>query len=188
MKVAIYARVSTSDQTVNPQLDSLRDYVSRRGYEIFQEYIDAGVSGSKESRPALNQLMKDARDLKFKAVIVFRFDRFARSTSHLWKALEEFMHLKIDFISVSEQLDTGSPLGKAMFTMISAMAQLEKDIMVERIRSGIKSAKSRGVHCGRPASAPNSRIKELLAQGMPIKQIAKKLRVGIGTIYRAKAS
>src|SRR4051794_7610907 len=116
MKVAIYARVSTSDQTTDLQLDSIREFSKARGFTIIGEYVDEGVSGATESRPALNKLMEDARKRKFDAVLVWKFDRFARSTRHLLSALDQFRCLGIEFLSYSENLDTSSAMGKAVFT------------------------------------------------------------------------
>jgi len=134
-RIAIYARVSTNDQSTDPQLLDLRRYVADRSWESFKEYVDEGVSGTKDSRPALNQLMDDARKKKFDVVLVWRFDRFARSTRHLINALEEFKNLGIDFVSYQENIDTSSPLGSAIFTIISAVAQLERDIIAERVKA-----------------------------------------------------
>ncbi len=117
-RIAIYARVSTAEQSTDSQLLDLRRYVSDRGWQIFKEYCDNGISGSKDSRPALNELMNDAKKRRFDAVLVWRFDRYARSTAHLLNSLEEFKSLGIDFCSFQENIDTGSPLGAAIFTII----------------------------------------------------------------------
>jgi len=134
-KVAIYARVSTSEQSTDSQLLDLRRYVRERGWHLYREYTDNGVSGTKDSRPALNELMNDAKKRRFDVVLVWRFDRFARSTKHLILALEEFKNLGIDFVSYQENIDTSSPLGSAIFTIISAVAQLERDIIAERVKA-----------------------------------------------------
>ena len=125
-RVALHARISTSDQTTESQLLDLRRYVQDRGWQVFQEYTDNGISGTKDNRPALNRLVDDARKRRFDVVLVWRFDRFARSTKHLILALEEFRNLGIDFVSYQENIDTSSPLGGAIFTIISAVAQLER--------------------------------------------------------------
>jgi len=117
-RVAIYCRVSTLDQSTDNQLFDLRRYVRERGWDIFKEYVDEGISGTKDSRPALNELMNDAKKRRFDMVLVWRFDRFARSTKHLILALEEFKNLGIDFVSYQENIDTSSPLGSAIFTII----------------------------------------------------------------------
>ena len=154
-KVAVYARVSTLDQSTDSQLLDLRRYVSDRGWQIYQEYVDEGVSGTKERRPALNELMNDAKKRRFDGVLVWRFDRFARSTKHLILALEEFRNLGIDFVSYQENIDTSSPLGGAIFTIISAVAQLERDIIAERVRAGLRRARANGKQLGRPAVKVN---------------------------------
>ncbi len=137
-RVALYARVSTTDQSTDSQLLDLRRYVSERGWNSFKEYVDEGISGTKDSRPALNVLMNDAKKRRFDVVLVWRFDRFARSTKHLILALEEFRNLGIDFVSYQENIDTSSPLGSAIFTIISAVAQLERDIIAERVKAGLR--------------------------------------------------
>lgn len=150
MKTAIYCRVSTDTQDVGMQLHSLREYCQARKFEIFKEYVDQGISGTKDSRPALNCLMDDARKRRFDAIVVYRFDRFARSSRHLIQALEEFKSLGIEFISFQENIDTSSPLGKAIFVIVGAMGELERNIIVERVKSGLKAARSKGTRLGRP--------------------------------------
>src|SRR5688500_4109602 len=124
-RVAVYERVSTTDQNVGMQDADLKRYCEQRGLEVFKVYCDKGISGTKDKRPALDQLMNDARKRKFDVVLVWRFDRFARSSKHLITALEEFRHCGIEFISYQENLDTSSPMGKAKFSIIAAMAELE---------------------------------------------------------------
>ncbi len=153
-RVAIYCRVSTLDQSTDSQLLDLRRYVRERGWELFKEYTDNGISGTTDSRPALNELMDDAKKRKFDAVLVWRFDRFARSTRHLILALGEFNNLGIDFVSYQENIDTSSPLGSAIFTIISAVAQLERDIIAERVKAGLRRAVEAGKQLGRPNGHP----------------------------------
>ena len=185
-RIAIYARVSTSDQSTDSQLLDLRRYVSDRGWQTYQEYCDNGISGTKDSRPALNELMNDAKKRRFDVVLVWRFDRFARSTRHLINALEEFKNLKIDFVSYQENIDTSSPLGGAIFTIISAVAQLERDIIAERVKAGLRKAKASGRKLGRPrVPVDATRIAHLRAQGRSWAEISKKLGVGKGTVQRA---
>src|ERR1700686_923097 len=117
MRIGIYARVSTKDQSCELQVRDLRAYCAARGFDLVREYIDVGQSGAKDSRPELDKLMNDARKRQFDGILVWRFDRFARSTKHLITALEELHHLGIEFISYQENIDSGSPLGKAMFTI-----------------------------------------------------------------------
>ena len=149
-KVAVYVRVSTKDQSVDMQLNDLERYSRERGLDVFKVYEDNGVSGTKETRPALNELMDHAKKKRFDMVLVWRFDRFARSTKHLVTALHEFRHLGIDFISFQENIDTSSPLGEAIFTIISAMSTLERDIIAERVKGGLRKAKAKGKRLGRP--------------------------------------
>ncbi len=185
-RVAIYARVSTTDQSTESQLLDLRRYVSDRGWQTYQEYCDNGISGTKDSRPALNELMNDAKKRKFDVALVWRFDRFARSTRHLINALEEFKNLKIDFVSYQENIDTSSPLGGAIFTIISAVAQLERDIIAERVKAGLRKAKANGRKLGRPRVAVDAtRIAYLRAQRRSWAEISRQLGIGKGTAQRA---
>ena len=151
-RVSLYARVSTlHDQNPEMQLRELREYAQRRGWEITAEYVDRGISGSKDSRPELNRLMADAHRRSFDAVVVWRFDRFARSVSHLLRALETFKALGVEFVSLSEQVDTTTPTGKMIFTVLGAVAELERSLIVERVRAGVRNAKAKGERLGRPS-------------------------------------
>lgn len=188
-RVAIYARVSTSDQSTESQLLDLRRYVRERGWLLFNEYCDNGISGTKDSRPALNELMNDAKKRRFDTVLVWRFDRFARSTKHLILALEEFRNLGIDFISYQENIDTSSPLGSAIFTIISAVAQLERDIIAERVKAGLRRAKENGKKLGRPIGSRvthkhTERAKKLHGEGQSLRQIARALGISKSTVQR----
>ncbi len=148
MKVCLYGRVSTGDQDPELlQLVPLRAHAAQRGWEVTGEFVDQGVSGAKERRPALDRLMKGAWTGQFHAVIVWRFDRFARSTKHLVTALETFRSIHVGFVSLQEQFDTSTPIGQAMFTIIGAMAQLERDIR-ERLKAGLERARARGTRLG----------------------------------------
>ena len=185
-RIAIYARVSTSDQSTEPQLLDLRRYVLDRGWTSYREYQDEGISGTKDSRPALDELMNDARKRRFDVVLVWRFDRFARSTRHLINALEEFKNLSIDFVSYQENIDTSSPLGSAIFTIISAVAQLERDIIASRVKAGLRRAKENGKKLGRPRVAVDvTRIAALRAQGHSWTEVSRELGIGKGTAQRA---
>jgi DNA invertase Pin-like site-specific DNA recombinase len=183
MRIGIYARVSTKDQSCEMQIRDLRAYCAARGFDLAGEYVDVGQSGAKDSRPELNKLMDDARKRQFDAIVVWRFDRFARSTKHLLLALEEFRSLGIQFISYQENIDTSSALGQALFTIVSAVAQLERDLIRERVTAGIRNARANGKQLGRPKSTVDrERILELKAQGHSLRQIAEKLGVGYGTV------
>lgn len=147
-------RVSTASQKPDSQKDGLYAYAGRAGLIIVSEYLDIAVSGRKEGRPQLNDLMKASRNYEFDCVLVWKFDRFARSVAHLLRALEEFNHLGIRFISVQDQVDTKTPMGKAMFTIIGAMAELESSLIGERVKAGMAAAKARGKKPGRPETPP----------------------------------
>jgi DNA invertase Pin-like site-specific DNA recombinase len=183
MRIVIYARVSTKDQSCDLQLRDLRTYCAARGFSLEREYVDVGESGAKDSRPQLNELMAAARKRHFDAVIVWRFDRFARSTKHLLLALEEFRSLGIQFISYQENIDTSSPLGQALFTIVSAVAQLERDLIRERVSAGIRNARASGKQLGRPRRVvSHDEVRRLRAGGASLRQIAQKLGVGYGTV------
>jgi len=185
-RVALYARVSTTDQSTDSQLLDLRRYVSERGWHVFREYCDNGISGTKDNRPALNQLMDDAKKRRFDVLLVWRFDRFARSTKHLILALEEFRNLGVDFVSYQENIDTSSPLGSAIFTIISAVAQLERDIIAERVKAGLRRAVEGGKRLGRPngTSLDVEAIYRLRSEGLSLMRIAKALKTSKSSIAR----
>ena len=183
VRTFLYLRVSTADQKPDLQYDGLRSYAERAGFMIVGEYLDTAVSGRKQGRPQLDALMKAARNYECDCVLVWKFDRFARSTRHLLTALEEFDHLGIRFVSVQDQVDTSSPMGKAMFTIIGAMAELESSLISERVTAGMAAAKSRGKHVGRPRTPMHfvDRI-EMLARttDLSVRQIYKELKGNVG--------
>ena len=152
-RVALYARVSTSNGNQDPelQISELREYVTRRGWEIAEIYTDNGVSGSKDSRPALNRLMADAGQRKFDTVLVWKLDRFGRSLRHLINALAELEARGIAFVSLRDNLDLGTPSGRLMFQIIGAMAEFERALIQERVKAGLRHARSKGERLGRPA-------------------------------------
>lgn len=177
-RTALYLRVSTADQKPDLQYDGLRGYAERSGLVIVGDYCDVAVSGRHEGRPQLNALMTATRRHEFDCVLVWKFDRFARNTRHLLVALEEFRHLGVRFISVQDQIDTDSPAGRAMFTMIGAMAELESALISERVTAGMKAARVRGKHLGRPPIRRSvvTEIEELAAStSFSIRQIHEKI-------------
>jgi DNA invertase Pin-like site-specific DNA recombinase len=187
-RVAIYARVSTTNhgQDVGLQTRELKQFAEVRGWTVAGEYIDAGVSGAKDSRPELNRLMADAHKRHFDIVCVWRFDRFARSVSHLLRALETFKALGIDFVSYSEQMDTSTPAGKMVFTVLGAVAELERSLIVERVRAGLRNARAKGKRLGRPrVSVDAARIASLRASGLSWPKIAAQVGASVGTVYEA---
>jgi DNA invertase Pin-like site-specific DNA recombinase len=186
-RAAIYARISTTNhgQDATLQTRDLEQFASVRGWNVAGVYVDQGVSGSKDSRPELNRLMADAHRRRFDVVCVWRFDRFARSVSHLLRALETFKALGIDFVSFSEQMDTSTPAGKMVFTVLGAVAELERSLIVERVRAGLRNARAKGKRLGRPRVAVDaSRIGRLRAQGLSWASIGAELGVGEGTVRR----
>jgi len=179
-RVALYARVSTKNNGQDPetQLIALREYASHRGFEIIDEYVDVGISGAKDRRPELDRLMRDARRRKIDAVLVARFDRFARSTKHLVLALEEFQSLGIDFVSLNESVDTSTPMGKMIYTVIGAVAELERSLIRERVMMGLDRARRQGKKLGRPRTlVDRERVSSLRAAGFSFRQIATELRI-----------
>ncbi len=188
-RVALYARVSTlNNQDPEMQLAELREYAGRRGWQIVEEFTDQGVSGSKESRPALNRLMSDACRRRFDAVLVWKIDRFGRSLKHLVNALAELAALGVAFVSLRDNLDLSTPSGRLMFQIIGAMAEFERALIQERVRSGIRNARAKGKRLGRPRVVVDaSRIAVLRARGDSWSQVQAKLRVSKGTAQRAFA-
>jgi len=188
MRAAIYARVSTSNNGQDPcvQTRELAEFCERRGWTILPEYVDVGISGTKEKRPALDRLMADAHKRRFDVVVVWRFDRFARSVSHLLRALETFQALGIEFVSLSEQMDTSTPTGKMVFTVLGAVAELERSLIVERVKAGLRNARAKGKRLGRPQKVVDPmRVARLRQTGLSWAAVAKQLGVGVATVYRA---
>lgn len=188
-RAAIYARVSTRDQDPGMQLEDLRRYAGSRGWKIAAEHVDHGVSGARESRPELDRLMEAVRKRQVDLVLVWRFDRFARSTSHLLRALEEFRALGVDFVSYQENVDTSTPLGQALFTIVAAVAQLERDIIRERVKAGVERARINGKALGRPRAAFDLEEAKRLAAvpGYGLRDIADRMKVSHTTVRRELA-
>ena len=187
--VALYARVSTlNDQDPEMQLAELREYASRRGWQVSDEYIDQGISGSNESRPALNRLMADAYRRRFDAILVWKIDRFGRSLKHLVNALAELAALGVAFVSFRDNLDLSTPSGRLMFQIIGAMAEFERALIQERVRAGLRNARNKGRRLGRPRVIVDaSRIALLREQGRSWSQITAEMSIGKGTAQRAFA-
>lgn len=191
-RTALYARISTSNNGQSPemQLRELREYCERRGFTVAGEYVDTGISGAKDRRPELDRLMSDAHKRRFDMVAVWKFDRFARSVSHLLRALDTFRVLGIEFVSLSESLDTATPAGRMVFTVLGAVAELERSLIAERVRAGLRNARAKGKRLGRPRAVVDcARIAHLRAEGLSWAKIAVQLGIGEGTVYRlAQAS
>ncbi len=189
-RVALYARVSTDKHGQDPelQLTELREYSRRRGWQICGEYVDRGISGSRENRPGLDRLLTACRRRQVDTVIVYRYDRFARSLRQLVNALEEFRSLGIDFVSLHEGVDTSTANGRLVFGIFASIAEFERDLIGERVKAGMNHARNKGIRLGRPRQyVDGSRIAALRSQGASWRAIATELGVGVGTAYRAAA-
>jgi DNA invertase Pin-like site-specific DNA recombinase len=184
-RAALYTRVSTIDQNPETQGIELRQFAQQRGYEIVHEYVDHGVSGTKVRRPALDQLLKDANRHKFDAVLVWSCDRLARSTKHFLQVLDELSELGIQFLSKREALDTEGPLGRAILVIISAIAELEKSLIVERVRAGMRRAKLEGRRIGRtPLDVDHAALVKDRLSGMSLTVVAKKHGLSRASVVR----
>jgi len=184
-RAVIYARVSTLRQDESMQLVDLRELAQRHKWDIVTEYIDRGVTGSKESREELDKLMKDAKRKRFDVVMVWRFDRFARSMRHLVTALDEFRVLEIDFVSHQEAIDTSTPIGRVLFGVIAAMAEFERELIRERVKAGLENAKRKGVQLGRHETRFDVDEAIILRkEGVSWGEISKRLGVSKTVVYR----
>jgi DNA invertase Pin-like site-specific DNA recombinase len=187
MKTAVYARVSTSDKGQDPemQLRELREYCERRGWTITSEYVDVGVSGSKDSRPELNKLMADAKQRRFDAILCWKLDRFGRSLKHLVSALGEFEALGVAFVSLRDSFDLTTPAGRLMFNMVASFAEFERDLIRERVRAGIANRRAKGFRVGRkPVSIDSAKLQALRSEGCTIREIADALGVSRGLVHK----
>ncbi len=184
-RAAIYLRVSTSEQTTENQKLAIENYCKVQNWKISKVYDDSGISGAKDDRPGLNQLKKDCTKKAFDVVIVHRFDRMARSTSHLLECLNLFQRYNVEFVSVSEAIDTSTSVGRMVYSFLAAIAEFERNLIKERVKAGIDRAQKTGIHCGRPRKGFDiNKALELKRQGMGYKQIAKQFTVSHMTIYR----
>jgi DNA invertase Pin-like site-specific DNA recombinase len=183
-RAALYMRVSTVDQHPETQLHDLRGLAAQRGFEIVGEYVDK-ISGAKAKRPGLDQLMADARRKKFDVVMVWAFDRMARSVRHFLEVLDELNHLQIEFVSFRENIDTGGPLGRALVVIIGAIAELERNLIIERVRAGMRRARLEGRRIGRePLSVDREGLLRDRARGMSLTDLAKAYRISRTSVCR----
>lgn len=188
MRVALYARVSTHDQNAEMQLVALRGLAQTRGWMVAGEYIDRGVSGAKDRRPALDRLMRDVHAGKVDVVAVWKFDRFARSVRHLVCALDDFRDRGVCFISVMDQIDTSTATGKLMFSIVAAFGEFERDMIRERTCAGLAAARRRGRRLGRPRVVVDlRRARALRAGGASLRAVAGELGCAVATLHRALA-
>ncbi len=171
---ALYARVSTADQTPENQLIELRKLAEQRGFEAVKEYIDHGISGTRARRPGLDAMLADARLGRFQVLMTWACDRVARSTRHFLDTLDELNRLGVQFISLRENIDTDGPLGRAIVTIIAAIAELERSLIVERVKAGMRRARMEGRHIGRyPTAVDREAVLRERKQGHSLTQIAK---------------
>lgn len=173
-RVGLYVRVSTREQHPETQLVQLREHAAVRGWQVVEEFVDHGVSGAKDHRPALTRLMATARRRQIDRVLVARFDRFGRSVRHLVLALEEFVSLGIEFTSIADQVDTATPMGRMAFALIAAFAEFERELIRERIHAGLHRARVQGKRLGRPRREVNAdEVRALRAQGQSLRAISR---------------
>ena len=183
-RAVIYTRVSTIDQHPETQLYDVREMAGQRGYEIVHEYTDT-ISGAKSKRPGLDQLLADARRRRFDVVLVAAFDRVARSVRHFLEVLDELNHLGIEFVSLRENIDTGGPLGRAVVVIVGAIAELERSLIVERVRAGMRRARLEGRQIGRaPLNIDRQQVIRDRQSGMSLTQVAKKHRISRASVCR----
>jgi DNA invertase Pin-like site-specific DNA recombinase len=184
-RACLYVRVSTLDQHPETQLHELRQFASQRGFEIVDEYTDHGISGTKARRPALDRLLKDAHRHRFDVVLVWSCDRLARSTKHFLQVLDELNDLGIQFLSQREAIDTDGPLGRAIVVIIAAIAELERSLIVERVRAGMRRAKLDGRRIGRaPLDVDRIAIVSDRRTGLSLTLVAKRYGVSRATVCR----
>ena len=184
-RAALYMRVSTVDQHPETQLHDLRQMAAQRGLDIVHEYTDR-ISGVKAKRPGLDAMMSDARHGQFDVVLVWASDRIARSVKHFLDVLDELNRLQVEYVSFRENIDTGGPLGRAIVIIIGAVAELERNLIIERVRAGMRRARLEGQHIGRnPLVLDNAAIQRDRQHGQSIREIAKGHRVSTATIQRA---
>ena len=184
-RTVLYMRVSTVDQHPETQLLDLRQMAAQRGYEIVKEYTDR-ISGVKARRPGLDELMRDARRGRFDVALVWASDRIARSVKHFLEVLDELNRLGIEYVSLRENIDTAGPLGRAIIVIVAAIAELERSLIIERVRAGMRRAQLDGTHIGRnPLVLDHEAIRRDRCQGLSLRQIAKGHRISTATVQRA---
>ena len=186
LRVATYCRVSRSDQNPQLQAHETQRLVEGRGWNLVAKYADVGVSGSKDRRPQLDKLLAGARRGEYDVLVVWRSDRLFRSLRHMVTTIEELSAMGVGFTSVMEPFDTTTPTGKLLLHLVSAFAEFERQVLIERTKAGLAAARRRGAQIGRPrVHVPVAEAIRMKRQGVSLRQIAKKLRVGVATLHRA---
>lgn len=188
MKIALYARVSTDQQStgLESQVRILKDYCEKNEIKDYEIFMDEGISGTKNSRPALDRMMAAVNTGEVKTVVVYSFSRFARSTTHLLNALQVFKSKGVSFVSLTEKIDTSTPVGLAVFSILAAISQLERDLIAERVKAGLANARAKGRQIGRKKSRDSNLIRALLKSGVTFRQAARIAKVSHGSIYAEK--
>ena len=185
MKIAIYGRVSTTGQSVENQVRELKRYCKAREYNVYNVYLDSGISGSKESRPEFDRMMSDAKKCKFNCLLVWKLDRLSRSLKHLLTTLDTLSSLNISFICYSDNIDTTTASGRLMFQMVGAFAEFERELIRERVNLGLKRARAKGKQLGRPTLKVNKyKVLNLRNNGKSIRDISKELHISIGSVHK----
>jgi putative DNA-invertase from lambdoid prophage Rac len=191
MNVALYARVSTSDQDCGMQLAECREYCLRRGWKIADEYVDSGWSGRKANRPQLNRILCDAALRKFDVLIVWKIDRFGRSVLQLNENIQSLKAAGVRFIAISQGIDTGdsNPAAALLLHLLSAIAEFESEMIKERVKAGLEMAKLRGTRSGKPIGGQTKifrrdEVIRLRDEGVPYREIARRMKIGLGTVFR----
>ena len=183
-RIAIYARVSTDRQSTESQLNTLREYIEKREWNLFKEYIDEGFTGSNTKRPAFNEMMADAKKRRFDVLLVYKLDRLSRSLKDLIITLDDLKSTGIDFVSYDNSLDTTTPTGRLIFHVVGSVAEFEREIIKERVKTGLENARRKGKRLGRPpvSSALVEEAKRLRSQGMPYQKIGLQLGIPESTV------
>lgn len=189
-KVALYARVSTDQQStgLESQVRILNDYCEKNDIKNYEIFMDEGISGTKSSRPALDRMMAAVNGGEVASVVVYSFSRFARSTTHLLNALQVFKAKNVSFVSITEKIDTSTPVGLAVFSILAAISQLERDLICERVKAGLANAKAKGRQIGRKKQRDSDLIRKLLKAGMTFRQIAVIARCSHGSVWAERVA
>jgi len=187
-KTALYARVSTDQQTtgLESQVRILKDYCSKNDILNYEIFMDEGISGTKSSRPALDRMMTAVQSGEVSAVVVYSFSRFARSTTHLLNALQVFKQNNVSFVSITEKIDTSTLVGIAVFSILAAISQLERDLIAERVKAGLANARAKGKHIGRQKMRDSDLIRKLLKAGVTYRRIAEIAKCSHGCVHAEK--